>query len=163
MKCNDREKLFEFVEHMLKPREEEAVQSHVAGCSECGRIVEEYQKLHVTLDDWKAAEPTPWFDARVRASAASSGVEARGFPIMGRMRTLAVGVLSLFLVVGSFVAVHRYRLRENAMANQIWNNGQGPAFTADQEVKMYENLPVLEDYDMLANFDVLSELPQSGN
>src|SRR5579872_5105167 len=157
MKCNDREKLFEFVEHMLKPRETEVVESHVAGCAECGRIVEEYQKLDAALDDWKAAEPTPWFDARVRASAASKGAEARGFPLFGRMRRLAVGVLSLVLVVGGFFAVHQYRARENAVANQIWNNGQGPAFTADQEMKMYENLPVLEDYDMLANFDVLLE------
>jgi hypothetical protein len=30
----------------------------------------------------------------------------------------------------------------------------------EDEVSLYENLSTLEDYDMLANFDVLSELPQ---
>jgi len=30
----------------------------------------------------------------------------------------------------------------------------------EDELTLYENLPVLENYDLLANFDVLSELPK---
>jgi hypothetical protein len=32
---------------------------------------------------------------------------------------------------------------------------------AEEELSLYQNLPVLEDYDLLANFEVLSELPKS--
>lgn len=38
-----------------------------------------------------------------------------------------------------------------------------PAESASQEMDLYENLKVLENYDMLANFKVLSELPQASD
>jgi hypothetical protein len=33
----------------------------------------------------------------------------------------------------------------------------------NQQAKMDENLSVLEDYDMLSSFDVISELPKGNN
>jgi hypothetical protein len=36
---------------------------------------------------------------------------------------------------------------------------QTAATAEEDELSLYQNLSVLEDYDMLANFEVLSELP----
>jgi hypothetical protein len=43
---------------------------------------------------------------------------------------------------------------------QAVNRSPAAPQSGAQEIKMYQNLSVLEDYDMLAGFDVISELPQ---
>jgi anti-sigma factor RsiW len=51
----------------------------------------------------------------------------------------------------------------NAPQVPFADSGEGAADAVppgEEEVKLYKNLNVLEDYDMLANFEVLSELPQ---
>ena len=97
MKCQEREKLFLFVHQMLELHEAERMRRHVAGCAECGRAAEEYRKLDAALDDWSAAGPSPWFDARVRARAASSAQKGPGFFGFGRVRALVAGVASVVL------------------------------------------------------------------
>jgi len=79
MKCNEREKLFLFVHQMLKPDELDQVRRHLAGCAECRQAAEEYGKLDSALDEWSAADPSPWFDAKVRARVAESGQKNPGF------------------------------------------------------------------------------------
>ena len=107
MKCNEREKLFLFAHQMLEPREAEEVRSHVANCADCSRAAEEYRKVDAALDDWSAAEPSPWFDARVRARVASSAQKESGFFGFGRLRALVAGAASVVLIVGMLVVVHR--------------------------------------------------------
>jgi anti-sigma factor RsiW len=176
MKCYDREKLFSFVHQMLKPEETEAVRSHLAECTQCQQVVEEYRKLDGTLDGWAIAEPSPWFDARVQARVAASGKEKSGFLGIGRVRVLAVSVLSMVLIVAGFIAFHQRQARQapgtvaGPSSPQVSQTGarsagateaQVQSLSAEQQLKMDENLSVLEDYDLLANFDVLSELPQA--
>ncbi|HUZ45044.1 MAG TPA: zf-HC2 domain-containing protein [Terriglobia bacterium] len=176
MKCHEREKLFSYLCQMVKPREAEEVRRHLAGCPRCAQVVEEYRKLDLALDKWTAAEPSPWFDARIRARLAASEKEKSGFLGFGGLRTLVVSVLSVVLIVAGFIAFHQRRAPEQPVsaagsslpvvsqtAPQVSGaaEGQAQSLSAEQRVKMDENLSVLEDYDMLANFDVLSELPKA--
>jgi anti-sigma factor RsiW len=176
MKCNDREKLFLFVHQMLEPDEADRMRRHVAGCAECARAVEEYRKLDSALDDWGVAEPSPWFDAKVRARVAASGKKNSWFFGFGRVRVLAVGVAALALVLVAVVVFNHQGVVEN---QQSASNRQQPAVTspqprtpattealrqplpAEEQLKMDENLSLLEDYEVVANFDALSELPQA--
>jgi len=176
MNSHEHEKLFLFVQQMLKPQEAEEVRRHLAECTHCGQVVEGYRKLNLTLDDWTTPEPSPWFDSRVRARVAASGKEKSGFLGFGRVRVLMVGVLSMVLIVGALIAVHQRRAQkpsgavagpaspqvsETAPQSAASAEAQVQPLPAEQQLKMDENLSVLEDYDMLSNFDVLSELPQA--
>lgn len=178
MNCHEHEKLFSYVHQMLGPAEAEEVRAHLAECAPCGQVVEEYRKLDLALDDWTTPEPSPWFDARVRARVEASGTEKSGFLGFGRLRALAVSMLSVVLMVTGFIALrHRHApetsgsvaSRSLPPASQAASQPAGATeaqiqpLPPEEELKMDENLSVLEDYDMLANFDVLSELPQAKN
>ncbi len=176
MKCHKREKLFSYLHQMLNPQESEEVRQHLAECPRCAQVVEEYRKVDLALDEWTSAEPSPWFDARMRARLAASGKGKSGLLGFGGLRTLVVSVLSVVLIVAGFIAFHQRQSRESSVPVAISSAPQvsetaapasaeveAPAhpLSAEQQVKVDENLSVLEDYDMLANFDVLSELPQA--
>src|SRR5262245_5781085 len=43
------------------------VKEHVAACSECEQAWAGFQKTMALLDEWRAPEPSPFFDTRFRA------------------------------------------------------------------------------------------------
>jgi hypothetical protein len=175
MKCFDREQLFAVANHLAAPQEEEAVRSHVAGCAACRVMLAEYQQLNLTLDEWKVADPSPWFDARVRRAldANEAQTSAGGWREFFRMRALAPALLVMVMVVGSLLYVRSHsrqeqptpKIAQSAASTEVTpqpsaGSGVNAESREEDEVTLYENLSTLEDYDMLANFDVLSELPQ---
>lgn len=175
MKCHNREKLFQFVHQMLQPEEAEAVRRHLAVCSDCVRAAGEYHKLEEALDYWSVAEPSPWFDARVRDRlAANRQQNLRYFGFLA----VTVAVFAMILILAGVVVFNHQKVAE---INQplssfqrpvtITPGGRFPATTeaarqplrAEDQLKMDENLRVLEDYEVVANFDALSELPQAND
>lgn len=177
MKCRERENLFLLIHQMLGPDESERMRRHLAHCAECARAAEEYRRLDSALDDWAVAEPSPWFDAGVRARVEASARKKSWFFGFGRVRALAAGVAA---IVGIMVAVVVFNHPKVAEINQPLSSLERPVtitpgprvpaiseavrqpLPADEQLKMDENLSVLEDYDVVANFDALSELPQAG-
>ncbi len=176
MKCRERENLFLFIHQMLGSDESERMRQHLAKCTECARAAEEYRKLDSALDHWVAAEPSPWFDAGVRARIESSARKKSWLFGFGRPRALAAGVAAIVVIVVAVVVFDHPRVAE---INQplssleqpvtITPGPRAPTTTAsmrkplppEEQLKMDENLSVLEDYDVVANFDALSELPQA--
>ncbi|MHB8655335.1 MAG: anti-sigma factor [Terriglobia bacterium] len=164
-KCLDEEQIFAYAQHILQPDEEENVRSHVEQCSACGETALRYQKLDAVLDEWKPIEPSDWFDARVRAAVASDPSARSGLTFFGLRWTqaLAPACLVMLLIAGSLI-VSRKRPAHPARpaTQQIAQPASTPSAQVEQELTLYENLPVLEDqdYEMLSNFDVLSNLPR---
>lgn len=170
--CLQRETLFAFSQHMLEPRAEAAVKLHLTVCDACRAAAAEYRQLDEALSAWPQVEPSPWFDARMRAAVARAAAAPARWSFR-RLRWIAPATAALMVALA--VVVLRPRHSANAPTAQASRRGvpaaapapqaalesANPPETADQELKLYENLPVLENYDMLADFDVLSELPQS--
>ena len=169
--CLERETLFAYCQRMLEPSKEAAVNMHLEACEACRNAAKEYTQLDLLLSAWPQVEPSPWFDARMRAAIDRAAAAPSPWSFR-RLRWLAP--LSAALVVVLAMVVLRPRHPASAPAaksthgpvaaatpsSQAAQESPNPPETADQELKLYENLPVLENYDMLANFDVLSELPQ---
>ncbi len=179
MNCLEREKLIAYRHQLLDGREEGAVRAHLAECGRCRAALDEYRRLDSVLEEWKAIEPTPGFDTRLRAALersatapASSLWGLRWSPIwgFGSLRWLAPALALAVVVVVSVVAL-RLRPPHPAPGSAVPQVAQVPVPSAgvgapseadaDEELGLYRNLPILEDYDMLADFDVLSELPKS--
>src|SRR5579884_620398 len=173
MKCLEREKLFQLIHGMLEPQPAEEARAHLAACGECSRMAEEYQRLDAALDDWIAAEPSPWFDARLRARVASATARDSWFRL-GRVRVLAAAVAAVVVILAAVVVFHHQQVVENHHS-VISQQQPNPAAAQpseptealrqpvppDEQLKMDENLSLLEDYDVVSNFDALSELPQA--
>jgi anti-sigma factor RsiW len=190
MKCWKREQLFAYVHRMLEPREESAVRSHLDECARCREVAEEFRELDTVLDAWQPVEPSPWFDARVRAAVAAAEQKRSASPLFGLRwaRWLAPALLVVLVVLG-FLWVRRSPEVSKPVAQRVAPRTIQPApavtaetphqplartqapsvvrppaagATEEDEISLYDNLPILEDYDLLANFDVLSELPRGG-
>jgi hypothetical protein len=184
--CFERERLMAYAAKLLDPADHALVDAHLAaGCQACGAVVGEYRRLDSVLEEWKPVEPSPWFDTRLRAaisSAESSKGRHRVFGL-GRIRWLVPALTAMLVVVASVVAVRRVRRADhagNAIAQKAPPVAPSPS-QASQATAVPGGLSVqpgsvgpgsadaaaqaAEDDEMLANFDVLSELPapsQSG-
>src|SRR5258707_6527349 len=43
------------------------VEKHIASCNDCAAHLRDLQKTMALLDEWRAPEPSPYFDTRLRA------------------------------------------------------------------------------------------------
>ncbi len=137
----------------------------------------------------EAREPSPWFDARVQQAIASS--ESRkpaGFFAAAWMRWAAVAALAVLVAVGAWAwrRAHRPGNFNPPLAHEVApqkNPAQPPVTVAQSKAarplpnataqqaqvapatgELYpdDDLKALEDYDLIANFEVLSEIPRGG-
>ncbi len=188
MNCLNREQLFAYAHRLAEGREEEAMRAHAETCARCRAALSEYQRLDALLGEWKPAEPSPWFDARVRQAIAATEPEK---PIFGAawMRWAAVAALAVLVGVGVWAWRRAPRPMEvnppvaHEAAPQK-NPAQPPVTVAQSKPTAHpvpstqeqakqiappsgesnpdDDLKALEDYDLIANFDVLSEIPRGG-
>ncbi len=188
MNCLNREQLFAYAHRLVEGREEENARAHLESCAQCRAALAKAGQLDALLDEWKPAEPSPWFDARVRQAVAATDP---GKPFFGAawMRWAAVGALAVLVGVGVWVWRRAQRPVEvnPPVAHEVApqkNPAQPPATVAQSkptarplpdaqaqakqiappngELNPDDDLKALEDYDLIANFDVLSEIPRGG-
>lgn len=172
MKCVDREKIFAYTHRMLAPDEEAEVGRHLEACDACRPVAAGYRRLDALLDEWKPAEPSPAFDGRLRSVLSAAGAPPRGLFGLRWMPVLAPALTVLVFFVAVLVVRERGRETPAPAPAQSARHAPHPApppaevETTDEqarsELTMYQNLLLLEDYDMLRDFDVLSELPRGG-
>jgi hypothetical protein len=190
MKCLEKETLVGYVYRLLDEGAASQVRSHLAECPRCHSVVEQYGRLDGVLSEWQAATPTPGFDARVRQAVESQQANRSAWAFWGLdwTRGLALASLVALLIAGAAWFIRDYR-REAAstiaarhgvavrpqVPNQVARARSGnvpahatvrPESTAPEvrSSAAYANddndTQALEDYDLAANFDLLSEIPK---
>ncbi len=191
MNCLNREQLFAYAHHLLEQQEEAATRSHVEACERCRAALAEERQVDTLLEQWKPAEPSPWFDARVRQAIASvESKRSAGFFAAAWKRWAAAGALAVLVGVGVWAWRRATRPAETnpPVAHEVvpqQNPTQPPATVAQtqpaarplqdagsqvkrtapqpgDDLNPDDDLKALEDYDLIANFDVLSEIPRGG-
>jgi anti-sigma factor RsiW len=138
-----------FVDGRLKVNEQREVEAHLAGCAACRVRVNEFRAVSGLLDELPQIEPSGAFDARVRARVAAEPVKQSWWAVFAPSPRAAFAASMLLLAtiwIGSRPG--------NVNTNNVGSNG-----TAAQAIDP-NDLPVLENYDILANFEPLTELPQ---
>lgn len=162
--CPEKEKLFSYSHRMLEQNLELEVRSHVEQCQTCAQMVMEFQEIDSVLGEWKPVEPSPFFDARLKARVASACPGRSGFPLFGLRgaQFLAPAFAVLLVVAATLIVLHtRSGYIPQPIMPLVIQTTKTPTAKVEDELTLYENLPVLEDedYDMLADFDILSEVP----
>jgi hypothetical protein len=173
--CFEREHLFAYALEMLEAQDKLEVRQHVAECARCRGVLEEYRQLDRVLDSWQPLEPSPWFDARVRSKIAAveeslPSLWGRVLAGLGWSRWMAPAVVTMMVVVVSAVMVER---RPGLLPDSFTHipgganarspaNPPSPMSTPEMAEERTGGAATLDDYDMLASFDVLSELPKPG-
>ena len=83
-------------------RRHREVRAHLGECPRCREIVEQHGRLDAVLDEWKAAEPTPGFDARVRQAVEARQARRAAWGFWGGdwARGLALAALGVLIIAG---------------------------------------------------------------
>jgi anti-sigma factor RsiW len=171
--CFEREHLFAYAGKMLEARDEIEVRAHLAECAACRKVVEGYRQLDELLDLWQPTAPSPWFDARVRAAVAAGELRSASFwgrllAGLGWRRWLAPALVVIMVVASAVIVQRRPGLLSRSGAH-VGGASQASRANVPSQVGTPEEgeegttrASTVDDYDMLANFDVLSELPKPG-
>jgi anti-sigma factor RsiW len=188
MKCFERERLVEYACGLMEDSYSVEVREHLEKCSACRGIVEQHQHLGSVLDEWKVEPPAPWFDAQVRQAVESDRAGSRGWVFGDWVRSLALASLGIIIVAGAvwYGRNHRPPAKSSESGANVAKIGTPPATvnapvvqpsvqTAQVKIVPVQPPPkpgsshlassedraarALDDYDLAANFDVLSEVP----
>jgi len=134
-----------YVDGRLKETERTEVEKHLADCAPCRLRVQEFSAVSGLLDELPMIEPSPGFDTRVHALVAAEPAPKASWwawlQVSPRIAFAASFLLLLALWIG-------YR-SENTVVPLPTNDDQA----------MLQDLPVLEDHDVLQNFEPLKSLP----
>src|SRR2546427_10838786 len=99
MKCNEIRELMPDLAAGLNAVTPE-MKTHLDSCAECAGKLEAFRQTMSLLDEWRAPEPSPYFDVRLRARLREEvQKQARGF--LQWLRRPAPAILFARLMVGS--------------------------------------------------------------
>jgi len=136
-----------FVDGRLKVSEQREVEAHLAGCAACRVRVNEFRAVSGLLDELPQIEPSGAFDARVRARVAAEPVKQSWWAVFAPSPRAAFAA-SLLLLATIWIG------SRPGPTDHLPNVAVNPANIDPND------LPVLENYDILANFEPLEDLPQ---
>jgi anti-sigma factor RsiW len=141
-------RLLGYIDGRLKEKEQREMAKHLAECPACTVRVNEFRSVSSLLDELPQIEPSAAFDVRVRARIAAEPVKQNWWSWLGAAPRVLVAA-SMLLLATVWVG-HR----PSDSTNVASSTGDETLIMQDQD------LPVLENYDVLANFEPLTELPQ---
>lgn len=145
MSCSRMEKqILPYVDGRLKPSEQREVEKHMEACAACRLRVNEFRAVSGLIDELPQIEPSEAFDLRVRARVAAEPVKQSWWTWYAPSPRVAFAAAALLLATLWFGS------RPGTL-----NPTTGPAAANIDP----NDLPVLENYDILANFEPLTELP----
>jgi len=130
-------KILGYVDGRLKEGERLEMEKHLETCAACRLHVNEFRAVTGLLDELPLIEPSTAFDARVHALVAAEPVKQSWWAAFLPSPRVAFAASMLLLMT---VLVGKYS-------------------TPTQPQIAQDDIPVLENYDVLSNFDVLTELP----
>ena len=156
MTCNEIRELMPDLAAGLSVASSE-MNKHLTGCPACQSKLEEMRQTMALLDEWKAPEPSPYFDVRVQARVREEMANPRmGWLQWMRKPALAVA-LTLLVVVGGTVVSRRsehFGGGQNTVAA-----GPGMAPVRVEPGTAVGDLQALEkNHDLYADFDMLDDL-----
>ena len=130
------ERILPYVDGRLKESERREMEAHLAACATCRLRVNEFRAVTGLLDELPQIEPSAAFDVRVRARVAAEPVKQSWWAWFTPSPRVAFAASLLLL-------------------GTVWIGAN-----SNQTSIAQEDLPVLENYDVLSNFEPLTELPQ---
>jgi anti-sigma factor RsiW len=147
MSCTRMEnKILAYVDGRLKESERLDVEKHLATCGACQLRVHEFRAVTSLLEEVPQIEPSAAFDVRVRARVAAEPVKQGWWAWFTPSPRVAFAA-SLLLLATVWVGY------ESKTATPFDN-------PKEWDAQMMQEMPVLDDQDVISNFDPLKDLPQ---
>ena len=155
MKCEEiREAMPDLASGLMEVTPE--IDGHMAGCGACAGKMAEFQQTMALLDEWKAPEPSPYFDVRLQVRLREEMAKPQAGWLMWFRRPVLATALTLLMGVGVGLFFTRgggmYGSGENVVA--VMDVGQ-----AAEPGTAVSDLSALEkNHDLYSDFDLLDDL-----
>ena len=143
MSCSRMEsKILGYVDGRLKEGERLEMEKHLSTCGACQLRVNEFRSVHALLDELPMIEPSAAFDLRVRARVAAEPAKQSWWAWFTPSPRVAFAASMLLLAT-------------------VWLGLRPPdgSLSATDIDKINQEMPVLENYDVILDFAPLTELP----
>jgi anti-sigma factor RsiW len=139
MSCAKMEsRILAYVDGRLKDSERAEMEKHLAVCAVCRVRANEFRSVNELLGELPMVEPSPEFDVRIRARVSAEPVKQSWWAWLQLSPRVAFAASVLLLAM-------------------VWVGMQS---NTNQSQIAQEDIPVLENYEVLSSFDPLTELPQ---
>lgn len=120
---------------------------HLKSCAACTGKLAEVRQTMALLDEWRAPEPSPYFDTRLMARVREEKGQPSGWWQWLRKPALAV---SLAVLMGMSITLFR---------NDAGNRGDGQVVIAAEPGSAVSDLSAMDkDSELYSDFDVLDDL-----
>jgi anti-sigma factor RsiW len=150
MNCKQVEKkLIPYLDGKANRASRRQVRTHLEVCAACRERIGGFHQLRSVLEELPQLTPSAAFDVAVHERVAREPRPAGFWAWLVPSPRMAIAVAAL-VVLSVWLNL---RSPSNPQAEPVLPQN------SEAEFKMIKNLPVLEDYDVLANFDALTELP----
>ena len=162
MNCKQlRDSLFDLAQapagaSVAPPAVPKEAQEHLRSCAACSAEMESLRRTMSVLDEWKAPEPSPYFDSRLRARLRERGTGGTGLLESLRRPALAAAFTLLF-VAGLFLFQSAQMPPQTITPG---TSGGTPAVSSSGAVSDLETLD--SNYELYADFELLDEMEQAG-
>ena len=152
-----------YMDGRLSPQERETMEQHFQSCPACAERMQSFVQVSGLLGQWEDIQPSAGFQARLEQrlqEAAPAGwwesFWSRLLPVPAPSPVFAT---VLFVVLLSSVMVMQY---SPAPVEQFASQQQAETTPANSqsvdEWALSQNLALLEDWEVVTNFEVLQEL-----
>jgi hypothetical protein len=142
------------------------VGGHLAGCGACAAKMEEFKQTMALLDEWKAPEPSPYFDVRLQARLREEMAKPQAGwltwfrrPVLAAALTVLMGIgVGLFFTKGSGI-YKAPNINEIAAVEPQTPSEPGTAVSDLQSLE--KNHDLYADFDLLDNLEVQPDVVES--
>ncbi|HEV3306248.1 MAG TPA: hypothetical protein VGZ91_07400 [Candidatus Sulfotelmatobacter sp.] len=155
MKCEEiREVMPDLASGLMEGTAE--IDGHLAGCGACAGKMEEFRQTMALLDEWKAPEPSPYFDVRLQARLR----EEMAKPQAGWLTWFRRPVLAAALTVLMGLGIGLFFARGGGSIYKVNDTSISDNFGAPAEPgTAVSDLQALEkNHDLYADFDLLDDV-----
>jgi anti-sigma factor RsiW len=139
-------KIMAYVDGRLKESERLEMDKHLAACGTCRLRVNEFRAVTALLDEVPQIEPSAAFDVRVRARVAAEPVK-QGWLAWFTPSPRVAFAASLLLLATVWIGYE-------SKTQLPFENPK------EADAQMMQEMQVLDDQDVISNFDPLKDLPQ---
>jgi len=146
MSCQKMEsRILGYLDGRLKENEKLDAEKHLSACPACRLRVNEFRAVSDLLGELPVIEPSDAFDLRVHALVTAEPVKQSWWAWL-RVSPRVAFAASMLLVAALWLGYYS-------------NPGPLPLNPQEADAQMMQDLPVLEDHDVLQNFEPLKDLP----
>ncbi len=134
------------------------LEQHLHLCSPCAEVLTGLRQTLSVMDEWKAPEPSPYFDVRMQARLREEKARSRSF--FDWLRKPALGLAAAVLLVAG-VGLFQY--------GDALKYNTSPNASADHKIVAKTGTAVADlqyldkNSDLLTDFDALDALDSSSN